>query len=456
MIDNEEGRKELRARFSETEAIRALLTSIGYPKDRLHITQNTLLLWENIFDELSGGILVDGFKRLYAKAFELYPGNEIFLRVNGVARDSQNSQPGPTESQSTSRSDTPHEVTIFVPRVSDVGATSELAFAVARELGFEIRIGYNIQDTMAFYLTGEMADARRLAVAIGQRLNAQGISKQVGIAPFKDYFFTRLTLEGPDQNRFELVDVPASTLAKEVADVFQKQYPTIDPTSTKKLNGSATLDNSRTGQRAVNDRTLHENGVQDGDHFSANFRRDAAMINPTLRDAALARARLQIEGFARLHPNCKVWTNANIRPTQYRFDIESPCWVLENSGNTPLALNQHSFLLNMVPDYPMAAPAVRWITVLFHPNVDYKTGSACLGELKEGWRPSLDMALILQMTIDMAAYRIYNLNSYYNAEARVWAASPPGQAEIVRHGGVPIESPNQDEVQPRTLKLRRL
>lgn len=50
--------------------------------------------------------------------------------------------------------------------------------------------------------------------------------------------------------------------------------------------------------------------------------------------------------------------------------------------------------IQLTERYPFVAPSVRFITPVYHPNID-DSGRICLDLLKGGWKPSLNLATLL-------------------------------------------------------------
>nr|DAC74103.1 TPA_exp: ubiquitin-conjugating enzyme E2 N [Thraustochytrium sp. LLF1b] len=68
--------------------------------------------------------------------------------------------------------------------------------------------------------------------------------------------------------------------------------------------------------------------------------------------------------------------------------------VLMGPEETPYAGGVFHLELFLPADYPMAPPKVRFMTKMFHPNID-KLGRICLDILKDKWSPALQVRTVL-------------------------------------------------------------
>jgi len=68
--------------------------------------------------------------------------------------------------------------------------------------------------------------------------------------------------------------------------------------------------------------------------------------------------------------------------------------IMEGPVSSPYEGGVFKLELFLTADYPMSAPKVRFLTKIYHPNID-KLGRICLDILKDKWSPALQIRTVL-------------------------------------------------------------
>lgn len=107
-------------------------------------------------------------------------------------------------------------------------------------------------------------------------------------------------------------------------------------------------------------------------------------------------------------------------------------WELSLPGPDDSPYFGGTFLISLVfpEDYPFGAPKLRFLTKIYHPNIDIK-GGVCMGVLKDEWRPVITVQKLLVMVSDLLVHP--NPDDPLNVEAaKLFVSDPKGYAERAR------------------------
>ncbi|HLX08023.1 MAG TPA: effector-associated domain EAD1-containing protein [Thermoanaerobaculia bacterium] len=441
--------------FNQENAAIGLLERIGFPRDLIPnftAAGNPRNFWRSVAIEIEHGRTRGGLEALLGAVADDYPYNPELAPYRAAE-----SKPGERHTGGA---------TVVIIGDYDLHWLIDRARNLAAARGWgAVELGIITGPTCQLHLPEATPEA---AYELTEELRREGLTARTSVASsrFRDYLLESLRVEAQDTGRFELNAVPASTRVQEVARAVMSQYKQGDRWPHDKAGHArpAVVDKQEddgSTHRLDPAATLHESGIEDGStlHVAPE---STAGINPRIRDEALARVRAQVMAYADALADFEVEANAVHAPTEYLLRFEAPGWgPPAEPGGQPRPVDVHEVLLVMPDEFPMAAPGAYWQTPVFHPNIDRDSGTVCLGELADRYRPALDFGPLCQMLVDIARYWNYEITEGYDQEARDWAVSPEGQIAIERRGGRSVLrrllTRFQTETgEPPPLRIRRL
>lgn len=78
-------------------------------------------------------------------------------------------------------------------------------------------------------------------------------------------------------------------------------------------------------------------------------------------------------------------------------------WQVTIIGQDSTVYENGIFFMNIdfPVDYPFKPPTVKFITKIYHPNIDDKTGGICLALLKDNWQPNVTIRQVINEIITL-------------------------------------------------------
>lgn len=255
----------------------------------------------------------------------------------------------------------------------------------------------------------------------------------------------KIFVQAPSGQRFE-AEIPHGTkLSKMAGDFFEDRgWPTQDPRGrghravvelvnphdaedTKRLNGDDEIQNA---------------GVRDGDTLRVFPESIAGAVDLHARQKSLVADHKDMEALSQRKSGIVFTANRSFAPDCYEVTFHYPSFVeLAPGDKVPRQAEEHRCEITLGPDYPRQAPLVRWLTPIFHPNIQQPDGAVCLGVLKERYLPGLGLARLVHMLAEMVQWRNFDAFNSFNRQASEWAVKVENWPLIEAIGGHPLQGP---------------
>jgi hypothetical protein len=441
-----------------------ILEMIGYAGSPVDFTDPENA-WAQVLQEIWNGAEVvrasslrEAIVLLVNVVLERYPRNPVFLRMlealTGTEPSPNGQQPDRPDPGALPQAEWQSGCAIYVRGALDARRLLESIGRIMRQMSIagSASLRFDTPTLRAVNIPGVDANqGNRICDALR---NDGGIEWLGAFAnETRDSIIRRLFVTGPDQQRFELIDVPGSTSVRQIGQsimsVYSQEFMPRDRGRPRRaVIDLLTADGVR--RRLSNpDQRLDDADVRSGDTLDVNPEVVAGVIDPNRHEEALARARKQVVAFKqmedkkdeareekhRLHFN--VQANAVLTPSQYLLRFQAPSFGPPGAPrSSPERVTRHEVFLQLSDSFPMAAPKAYWQSPIWHPNIAVEDGFVCLGALAESYRPDFHFGLLCQLIIDYASFRSYDwVAKVYNAEAAEWAFSEQGQEQIRKIGG---------------------
>jgi ubiquitin-protein ligase len=101
-----------------------------------------------------------------------------------------------------------------------------------------------------------------------------------------------------------------------------------------------------------------------------------------------------------------------VPPSRYRIR-------LTGTSSHPDYINEHELDIWLGMNYPAEAPEVRFVTMLFHPNIE-RSGRVSLADCGIVWSHEVTLDRLCKALWDIARYARIELNSVVNSAAERW------------------------------------
>ena len=252
-------------------------------------------------------------------------------------------------------------------------------------------------------------------------------------------------IEAPSGERFE-AGIPRDTkLSKVAADFFEHRgWPTQDQRGRgqRAVVELVNPDNPDDTKRLNGDLNVADSNVRDGDTLRIFPESIAGAVDQRARLNALISDHNDMQALNQHNPRIKFIPNRHHAPDRYEVTFHYPSFVeLLPGEREPRQADSHRCEITLGADYPRHAPLVRWLTPIFHPNIQQPEGAVCLGVLRERYLPGLGLARLVRMLAEMVQWHNFDAFNPFNRRAAEWAIDTENWPSIYAIGGHPLQGP---------------
>jgi hypothetical protein len=212
------------------------------------------------------------------------------------------------------------------------------------------------------------------------------------------------------------------------------------------------LDHRRTGHRLDDHQTLRSAGVLADDLLmllpevtAGGAAAAAASRGQSVRDRRLRSDRRRLGELAAGSDFIRILRAVGEPPEDYVIGFS--CKGLVGPGlPLPQVGEDHRVQVVLPAGYPSRPPQLRWLTPIFHPNINAEGTQVCI----DVWFPGQFLDDLCILLGRMIQYRNYNPYSALRRDAAIWAANHPHLLPIdrrpLRRGEIEAPSPDAPEI----------
>lgn len=232
------------------------------------------------------------------------------------------------------------------------------------------------------------------------------------------------------------------------------------------------MDSKALGRELKGNETLAEATIPDNDRLmlTANLTAGAMSVADTPR---MRRLRGDYELMAELGSRSDLIsfkassTNPNLPPERYIVTFKCKSIVAVDQQGNPKFGEHHQVEIYLHNQYPQRWPGMKWLTPIWHPNINHLNGSVCIDAA--WWAASRSLDRLVVMLGEMLQYKNFHDDPTkppfpWDAEAARWSrefrkthphAFPVDHRELLRPERVKLASTEAVPAKPKTqVKLK--